>query len=161
MKEIPLTRGLVALVDDEDFETLNQHRWCATLKRYTWVACRGVWKDGKTAIEYMHRTILKAPAGTLVDHKNGSGLDNQKQNLRLCTIAQNNCNRNRMQSTNTTGYRGVTRRSDRRSGKIWRAEIWHNNKKIHIGVYDSIDAAVAARKAAELQFYGEFAPGRY
>jgi hypothetical protein len=155
VKRVQLTRGFYALVNDEDFEKVNQHNWCATPKRYTWVACRSVWYDGRNHMVYMHRVITGAVHGELVDHINGNGLDNQRHNLRICTKAQNNQNRRRAQSTNTSGYRGVFYEKNIRK---WRAQISMDNKNIHLGVFTSKANAARVYKRASRALYGEFSP---
>ena len=86
MKEIPLTRGKFALVDDEDYEWLSQWKWyCST----TGYAVRGC----KNRILYMHREIAKTKPGMLTDHINRNKLDNRKENLRFCSHRENMKNR--------------------------------------------------------------------
>jgi hypothetical protein len=147
MKEIPLTQGKVALVDDEDFEYLNQWKWCA-LKKH----------DGKLyAVRHtsrsrpprkmikMHRQILGIyDKNILVDHRNSNGLDNQRQNLRVADSVQNA--RNRRKSTNKSSrYMGVTR--CKRDGN-WRVTIQTGSKTIQLGRFDcEIEAARAYNSA--------------
>jgi hypothetical protein len=108
MKEIPLTRGQVALVDDEDYEAVMEYRWC--MRETTagcMVAVRNAPKhvtDGPRQIQ-MHRWLLKAGHRIEVDHINGNTLDNRRSNLRLATRSQNLANRRTFSST---GYKGVT-----------------------------------------------------
>jgi hypothetical protein len=90
MKEIKLTKGQVALVDDEDFEYLNQWKWCALKNKHTFYVTRGInhkLENGKIYKEYiyMHRLILNTPKGLCTDHINHNGLDNRKENLRIVT----------------------------------------------------------------------------
>jgi hypothetical protein len=94
MKGIPLTRGKVALVDDEDFEVLNTHKWYAHKDHCTFYACRQA-EDGSKKKMTMHRQLLSLKLGRPLlkgektDHWNGNGLDNKRENLRLSTNAQN------------------------------------------------------------------------
>ena len=93
-RRIPLTQGLYALVDPEDYESLARHKWHATRGRTTFYAQRKVW-DPVTRREItikMHRQILHVRDGLLVDHVSRNGLDNRKANLRSATPAQNACN---------------------------------------------------------------------
>ena len=105
MREIPLTRGQVALVDDEDYEYLSQFKWHAYKDtrnaRTRWYARRGA-----SPQVYMHAEIMQSQAGQKVDHQNENGLDNQRSNLRFATAAQNAHNTG-LKSTNTSGYRGA------------------------------------------------------
>lgn len=73
------------MVDDEDFEYLNQWKWTAHRIGNDWYATRGE----KKKIIYMHREILRTPKGMLTDHIDMDGLNNQKKNLRICTHQQN------------------------------------------------------------------------
>lgn len=130
------------------------YTWWASRKRYTYIAGASIGGRKNKKVVYMHRLILKAPSGFFVDHINGDGLDNRRSNLRLCTIKENNRNRVRMQSTNTSGLRGVFWE---RGCQKWRAQITVDDKNKHLGVFtDKYDAAIAYRNAAQ-QYYGEFA----
>jgi len=155
MKEIPLTRGVVAIVDDEDYATLSFHKWCATPigRGNSFYAVRGVWSNGTTVRAYMHRVILCPPSGMHVDHISGDGLDNRRANLRLATYAQNNQNC-RVYQNNKSGYKGV--RWNRRD-KRWLAEIRANGLRKYIGLFDSPAEAHAAYCAAAKELHGEFA----
>lgn len=153
VKEIKLSQGKYALVDDSDYERVSQYKWWAAEVGVTkhFYATTSTYKPRKTI--YMHRLILDAPKGKIVDHINGNGLDNRRANLRLCTNAQNLHNAP-AQKNNTSGYKGV---SWNKGNKKWQAQICVNNKKIMIGVFaDKIEAAKAYDKAA-LEFHGKFA----
>lgn len=150
MKTIELTRGKVALVDDDDYDELKQYRWTAVVYGGIWYALR--WNGSGTTL--MHRQILKAPPEFTVDHINHDGLDNRRANIRLATTAENNRNK-RMKRNKASGYKGVSYRLNRT--KPWRAEISMNGKRIHIGYYEtSTDAALAYDKKAK-ELFGEFA----
>ena len=92
---------------------------------------------------YLHRLIMKPDKGFVVDHKNRNTLDNRKENLNVCTVQENL--RNQKRSNNKTGYTGISNYMD---GK-YRAQIKHNYKKIHLGVFEKIEDAINARKKAE------------
>jgi len=148
-KFIPLIRGGFAIVDGDDYEKLAKYRWYCEHEGNTSYAVRT--KNGKRI--YMHRQILDAPKGKVVDHKDGNGLKNRKSNLRLCTRAQNMRNR-RPWLRCSSKYKGVSWDT---CGNHWRARITFNGKKIHIGHFDDeVEAARAYdRKAWEL--FGEYA----
>lgn len=151
MKEIELTQGKVALVDDEDYEALMQYKWFALYDGWNWYAKRGRRKsDGLGPCKiWMHRIILKLADGERADHINRNGLDNQRSNLRVATRSQNAANSKR-RSTNTSGYKRVSFRKDH--GK-WQAHIGSRR----IGYFNTpLEAAIAYNEAA-LEFYGEFA----
>jgi hypothetical protein len=144
-REIALSRGLVALVDDEDYERLAQHRWYATTGPY---AARK--KDGK--VIYMHREILGLvgrSSRVYADHKNRNTLDNRRSNLRMCTQTQNMGN---VGPRRGRRFKGVSRR-----GGSWRAYINLQYRQIGLGAYTSEEDAARAYDAAALKYFGEFA----
>jgi len=155
MREIPLSQGKVALVDDEDYETVSRFKWC-TIKGHneTIYAARYVRRaDGTQTTVRMHRVIMKASASVQVDHENHDGLDNRRANLRLATSAENNRN-TRMRKNNASGYKGVS--WDQRANK-WYAQIMANGRNIALGMFANIDDAADAYDEAARQLHGEFA----
>jgi hypothetical protein len=155
-KEIQLTQGKVAIVDDEDYEYLNQWKWYANeWKRGKHYAVRNVRKNKKyIGYESMHRLLSNNNDKKLVtDHINGNTLDNRKSNLRICSISEN-CKNRIVQKNNKTGFKGVRYIKD--SNK-YRAEIFNNGRHYSLGFFiDPIDAA-KAYNAAALKYHGEFA----
>ena len=87
MKRIPLTQGQYALVDGEDYEKLNIHKWYACYRDNTqsYRAVKTIYPDGRPVQLIMSRYIMGEPKGMQVDHRNHNTLDNQKSNLRICT----------------------------------------------------------------------------
>src|SRR4030066_295203 len=106
-KQIPLTKGLFATVDDEDFKYLMQWNWCAIKGRKTFYAVRhdGILPFRKSVS--MHSVIMDTPKGMKTDHKDNDGLNNTRKNLRICTNTQNLQNAKK-HSDNTSGYKGVS-----------------------------------------------------
>lgn len=154
MKEIQLTQGKVAIVDDEDFEELSKHKWCARRSRKTFYAGRNVRdKNGKRYTVLMHRIIMKTIDGLETDHTNGDGLDNTRANLRVCTRSQNARNRGK-QRDNTSGFKGVFFKNAR--GK-WRAQIRVGGKQTNLGDYSTAEDAYRAYCDACIKFHGDFA----
>ena len=141
-REIPLTQGRVALVDEEDYAFLSQWNWYAIgQKNYPYVIRRS---EGKTI--HMHRLIMNTPRGFVVDHLDHNTLNNQKANLRNCTQAQNT------QNMNLSKYQGV---SWNKNEKKYTSKIGFNRKLIHLGYYtDPREAALAYNKAA-IKYFGE------
>jgi len=146
MKEIKLTQNKVALVDDEDFEYLNQWKWYAQKTPYTFYAKRGVYiSKGRTIRILMHQAIMgNVTLGIMPDHKDGDGLNNQRANLRLVTKRQNCQNRHHVKYSQ---YPGVTFDKKR---DTWLAHIKINGKTNHLGYYPvEKDAFDAYRQAVE------------
>ena len=152
MKKIVLDQGMEAIVDDQDFDYINQWKWIAFKNRYHYYAVRRIYQKGnKSKRILMHRVILDNPRH--IDHINRNGLDNRRSNLRPVECGQNQMNQVKTR-THTSIYKGVCWLS--RTSK-WRSSIGFKNKSYHIGYYKSeLDAAKAYdKKAAEL--FGEFA----
>lgn len=132
MKIIPLTQGFEAIVDDEDYEELNKHKWCLFKHRNTYYAQRVIHKEDKKQISVkMHREILKTREGMKTDHKDGNGLNNRKYNLREVTNRQNLQN---LHITKSSQYAGVSWRKDRHK---WRAQIQINRKALGLGLFNT------------------------
>src|SRR5688500_5130193 len=104
-RELPLSQGYVAIVNDADFDYLSRWKWSY---HPNGAAVRTVVHAGKTYMIWMHRVVMGAPDGLVVDHINGNRLDNRRRNLRICTQGENSLNR-RKASNNTSGYIGVVR----------------------------------------------------
>jgi hypothetical protein len=152
VKEIPLNKGYVALVDDSDYEELSKRRWFVHGPSDNNYAVTTTGTGGKHV--YMHRLLLPCDdPGLQPDHINGNRLDNRRSNLRLATRSQNNINRGPGRNS-TTGIKGV---HFCRARKRWRAAIKCNRKFHHIGYFsDPMLAAMAYDKAAR-EMFGEFA----
>lgn len=155
INKIKLTQGQFALVDSEDFNKLSQYKWWADYnthtKSYYAKGYIGI-RNGKQIIKRMHRVIMNAPNKLQVDHINHNTLDNRKQNLRLCTNAENQCNQKGYENT-TSKYKGVCWH---KRDKVWTAQIQRNKKQVHLGYFDSeIQAAKAYNKKAK-ELFGEY-----
>jgi hypothetical protein len=148
MKEMLLTKGKVALVDDEDYKFLIQWKWNFSSTGY---AARngGTYKKRKNI--KMHRLIMRATSGMEVDHINGNRLDNRRCNLRICTRSQNHCNVG-LSSRNTSGFKGIVF-----DYKTWNAKITKNGKRIHLGCFKNKEDAARAYDRAAKELFGEFA----
>lgn len=153
MKEIKLTQGRVALVDDDDFSEQNQFHWYAHKCRYNWYATRNIGGRLFKKLVYMHRAILGAKDGVKVDHRDGDGLNNTRKNIRKSTTMQNSANRGKNRN-NKSGYKGV---SYNVLSSKWQAQIKVSGHATYLGLFiSSIDAARAYDRAARNMF-GEFA----
>lgn len=146
MKEIQLTQGKVALVDDEDYERLKDYSWCLSSEGYAYGSIN-------KKREYMHRIIMNAPKGIDVDHINRIRTDNRKENLRLCSRSENRMNSTKRDILATSKYKGVYLN---KKTLRWCALIKINKKGIHIGTFDDeIEAAKAYNDAVD-KYHGEY-----
>ena len=150
MKEIRLSQGKFAIVDDEDFNELDKVKWHAHKGRNTFYAARNVLlADGKRGIYLMHNTVLARKLGREItstempDHENGNGLDNSRSNLRALTFGQNARNCGRHRDNKSSQYLGVT--WCKRSNK-WRAQICSNYYNKTLGDYSTEMEAAQARE---------------
>lgn len=152
-REIPLSKGLVALVDDEDYDwLLADGKWHVTGYTHRLYAARTRWVGKRSFGERMHRLLL--PGTAYVDHINGNGLDNRRSNLRPASAAQNAQNRRR-RSDNRSGYKGVGKSVVPR--KPWIAAIGVNGTHCYLGVFATAEEAARAYDAAAVERFGEFA----
>lgn len=152
-KQIQLSKGKYTIVDDEDFEYLNQWKWCVNSAGYAVRTVNFKTSSGKktTTTIRMHRVILKPLPGMQVDHIDNDKLNNQKSNLRECTNEENGRNKG-LPNTNSSGFKGVEKRNRR-----WRAAIKVSQRKIHLGFFSCPIEAARAYNAAALKYHGEFA----
>jgi hypothetical protein len=141
MKEIKLTKGQVALVDDKDYERMNKYKWYAQWrpKAKTYYAVRNIRKpNGKRGTELMHRVLACAPDDKDVDHKNGKTLDNTSENLLVSTTRENMQNRH---SAESSIYPGV---SFNKRDKRWISRIRLKERRVTLGYFKTEKAAFDA-----------------
>ena len=155
MRRIKLTQGKYTLVDDEDFEWLNQWKWNYMKTSYGGgYACRQIYL-GKINGKYqyktilMHRIINNTPKRFETDHINRDKLDNQRENLRIVNSSQNKINVG-LRKHNTSGYKGIRWEIDRNK---WLVRITINNRNINLGRYSNIQQAIFVRKQAEELYF--------
>lgn len=115
------------------------------VSKLKWSLDREYARNAKTKI-LMHRYITDAPDWKVVDHINGDTLDNQRENLRIVNPFINAVNKTK------SNKRGIRLN---KSGKRYQARIRKNNKEYHLGVFDTYEEALEARRKAEMNFYGE------
>lgn len=136
-KMIQLTQGYIALVDACDYNKLKDYSWSAIVdKKYgTVYARRGTKVNGKTKTTYMHRDILMPPKWYQIDHINGNGLDNRRDNLRLVDQSANQHNRH---VNPKYKYFGVYKTASQRK---WSAHISIRGKPTYLGTFDTEEEA--------------------
>jgi len=156
MKTIQLTKGQTTLVDDEDFEYLNQFRWSAYRARDndSFYALRSYRDDqGKRINVSMHRVIMDAPKGMDVDHKDRDGLNNQRANLRVCTRSQNQLN-TFGKGNSRSAYKCV---DWHKRNKKWRVRVLKEGTRKEIGYFETeLEAGIIANITIR-RYHGEFA----
>lgn len=153
MATIPLSQGLVAIVDAHDYGWLSQWKWTATKtspQNRTFYAIRHVYHDNGYDRIYMHRQVMAAEDGEEVDHKNNDGLDNRRSNLRKASRSDNVHNTAKRRTKSPTSTRkGVTFQK----GK-WMARITKDNKTYYLGRFDSEESAAEAYSKKSVELYG-------
>lgn len=152
MKLISLTQGYSAMVDDSDYEWLNRFNWqYSKVDTLEYASRRAV--KGKKYTLGMHREIMKTPKGMHTDHKDGNGLNNQRNNLRICTASQNIMN-SKISSNNSSGYKGVYWQKNL---KKWMVAIKINRQSIYLGYFTDKKEAAKKYDQKAIELFREFA----
>jgi hypothetical protein len=149
-KHIQLKHG-TAIVDEQDFDKIKDYKWssifCGKAKAPYAVSSH----FGK--IVYMHRIVVDAKSDQFVDHIDGNGLNNSRENLRFATTSQNNMNQSK-RSDNTSGHKGISWCPDREKYQVY---INIDRKRKSLGRYKTLEEAIYVRDQAVKAHYGEFA----
>lgn len=150
--EIKLTRGLTTLVDEEDFNSLNLYHWCAIDNG------SGNFAAFNAGLGFLHRYITNCPKDKVVDHINNNSLDNRKENLRICTISQNNMNQRKSSIVKyTSRFKGVCYDSYGKRTKRWKASVRYNNKTYNLGYFSTEEEAAREYNKEAFRLFGKFA----
>lgn len=150
IRYIPLTRGMHAIVDAEDYKWLSQYKWHAGRPTKAGkIYARRTRRRGDVIL--MHRQIMNPPRGMVVDHINGNTLDNRRCNLRICTQTENIHN-SRLRCDAQSRFKGVYPKGDK-----WYARIKHRGKIYYLGTFDDDVEAAKARDRKATELYGQYA----
>ena len=153
MKQIKLTQGKYALIDDDDYNRILKYKWCAHFERNNWYAVTGKVVNGKRHTIRMHRFIMNALPGEMMDHINGDGLDNRKNNLRFCNAKQN-CWNSKSRKNTSSKYKGVSKRKT--TGK-YESYISIYGKRKHLGFFENEEEAAKKYNQQAILIHGKFA----
>lgn len=148
------------MVDDEDYEWLNQWKWhlnpTSTPDKIGYAKRMSKWINGKRNHILMHREIVKCPAGLLVDHWDNDGLNNTRINLRRCTYPQNGGNQSGNNGNTSSIYKGVCINKNYKI-PTFQAQLKFNKKSIYLGVFKIEEDAARAYDAKAFELFCEFA----
>lgn len=133
------SKGTEFIFDSDEYEKVSKYSWCLSKTNYLVANIKG-------KVIKLHRYILSAAKGTVIDHINGNTLDNRKSNLRFCSQKDNARN---------TNAKGVS--LNKKTNK-WRARIYVDRKEICLGTYSTYEEAYQARSKGEIKYFGEYSP---
>lgn len=151
--------GCIAIIDAADWEQVSRLAWRAEQNRpktHWYVRSMPRKTVGHQRSTYLHRLLLNAPAGVLVDHVNGNGLDNRRANLRFSNPTLNGANRVKKSGPKSSAYKGVYATKDCKTPR-WAAATSSMGKTAYLGTYTDEALAALAFDCASIESYGEHA----
>lgn len=152
MKTLPLSNGLVTVVDDDVYVWASRNRWTANRLKNTCYAYRK--NRGNTL--YLHRAILNPGKDQEIDHIDGDGLNNQRTNLRIVDHAGNAKAHQTRRTGASSRFRGVCHRKDQRKNP-WEVNIKVNQKQIYLGLFPTEEEAARAYDLSAVRYFGGLA----
>jgi len=154
VKEIQLTQGKIALVDDGDFESVTRFKWHVSSENYaeTTSYIGSVGGQHKYAYMSMHRLIMRPPEGMEVDHRHHNTLDCRRSKMRICTKSQNQ--HNQLKQKGSSKFKGV---SWHKRATKWMVKLQNDGKAIHLGYFHDEETAARAYDDKARELFGEFA----
>lgn len=156
MKTIPLTKNRVAFVDDADFAKVSAYKWRLHFNGSGYYARAYLGRvDGKQTQRYLHRFLVTPPVGYEVHHLDGDGLNNQRDNLAFVT-RQHHLSIGGKRRPNKSGYRGVTKRTDKRI-LSFRVQIMQNRQHVYGASFKTAEEAARAYDAKARELFGPLA----
>lgn len=144
----PASGGHVVMVSPEDAWLLENYAWCKASRYGTSYAQSRL--AIQAGISLLHKAIMP---GVVVDHVNGFGTDNRRENIRPATYSQNNANRRKKCKTSSL-FKGVTWKRDK---KKWKAYVGFKGRQRHIGYFANEAEAARAYDMAAIKAFGEYA----
>ena len=150
---LDLPKGRQTIIDESDWQLVKHLTLYVGTNGYVYFS---VWRNGRP--ETLHSLLMGKHSGKHVDHINGDKLDNRRENLRVVTPQQNQINRKKANRNNTSGVRGVCYQPKLCASNPWHAQIMANRRGIHLGLFATKEEAVAARRQAEVEYFGEECP---
>ena len=152
---LDLPHGHTAIIDEADWLAVSSLTLYLGANGYVYYS---IWENGRSIPRTLHQFLMGRTPGTHIDHINGDKTDNRRANLRVVSPQTNQVNRKRLNRNNASGLRGVAYRPQLSAKSPWRAQITVDRKNYHLGLFATQEEAVQARRAAELERYGELTP---